>query len=374
MKTGHLPPDTSLEQVKLRIKQTTSNPNVGQITQVDLKDGPRAFRIATLTEVLNPKTKDFHHYSLRIDHIDKTKSGWFAKPDKSTRLEGDSPDEIKRLYEFLHAILSGELKGAQSDLRVIRDEDYVKLENILNSLPNIADNDKLNLAGTLLSKLDVGSSDFSNFVAALESSPEETLRHIGSASRYIQYRKALEELAVLIADESTPEAAFQNHLAKHPWMFGSEYSELLSRRSWTRDENLDYMLRRTVDNFLEIIEIKTALREPLFRYDNSHDSYYSSSKLSAVIGQVMRYIEEVERSRDQIIAKDDEDTLKIRARVIVGRDGDEKHQNALRSLNGHLNRIEVITFDQLYRIADRVLTVFICRKPTVDLDADEIPF
>ncbi|MGM8225890.1 Shedu anti-phage system protein SduA domain-containing protein [Cellvibrio sp. ARAG 10.3] len=374
MKTGHLPPDTSLEEVKLKIKQTTSNPNVGQITQVDLKDGPRAFRIATLTEVLNPKTKDFHHYSLRIDHIDKTKSGWFAKPDKSTRLEGDSPDEIKRLYEFLHAILSGELKGAKSDLRVIRDEDYIKLENILNSLPNIIDSDKLNLAGTLLSKLDVGSSDFSNFVTALESSPEETLRHIGSASRYIEYKKALEELAILIADESTPEAAFQNLLSKHPWMFGSEYSELLSRRSWTRDDNLDYMLRRTVDNFLEIIEIKTALREPLFRYDNSHDSYYPSSKLSTVIGQVIRYIEEVERNRDQIIVKDNEDTLKIRARVIVGRDVDEKHQKALRSLNGHLNRIEVITFDQLYRIADRVLTVFLCQKPLVESDVDEIPF
>lgn len=53
MKSGHLPPDTSLEEVKLKIKQTTSNPNVGQITQVDLKDGPRAFRIATLTEVQN---------------------------------------------------------------------------------------------------------------------------------------------------------------------------------------------------------------------------------------------------------------------------------------------------------------------------------
>ena len=50
--------------------------------------------------------------------------------------------------------------------------------------------------------------------------------------------------------------------------------------------------------------------------------------------------------------------LKIRARVIAGRDGDEGQQTALREYNAHLHRIEVLTFDQLLRIADRVLSVF----------------
>ena len=42
-------------------------------------------------------------------------------------------------------------------------------------------------------------------------------------------------------------------------MLGSEYSELLDRRTWTRDDNVDFMLRRTADNYLEVIEIKTPL-------------------------------------------------------------------------------------------------------------------
>ena len=71
-----------------------------------------------------------------------------------------------------------------------------------------------------------------------------------------------------------------------------------------------------------------------------------------------RYIEEVERNRDSIIVKDGCDPLKIRARVIIGRDGDEAQQRALRNFNGHLHRVEVLTFDQLLRIADRVLSVF----------------
>jgi hypothetical protein len=46
---------------------------------------------------------------------------------------------------------------------------------------------------------------------------------------------------------------------------------------------------------------------------------------------------------------------KIRAKVIIGRDGDQHQQKALRRLNGHLHRIEIMIFDQLLRIAQNVL-------------------
>ena len=54
-------------------------------------------------------------------------------------------------------------------------------------------------------------------------------------------------------------------------------------------------------------------------------------------------------------------------------------QAALRNLNAHLNRIEVITYDQLLRIADRVLAVFRDGEPSQEgaLDSGfdgDIPF
>lgn len=92
----------------------------------------------------------------------------------------------------------------------------------------------------------------------------------------------------------------------------------------------------------------------------------------------MRYIEEVERHRDHIIAQDEADTLKIRARAIVGRDGTTEQQATLRNFNAHLHRIEVITFDQLLRIAERVLSVFRGDQsesaPSPDGFDDDIPF
>jgi hypothetical protein len=117
-----------------------------------------------------------------------------------------------------------------------------------------------------------------------------------------------------------------------------------------------------VDDFSEIIERKIPFKDALFIYDDSHDSFYPSSKLSPVLGQVMRYIEEVERARDSTLAKDGYDTLKIRARAILGRDGPPAHQATLHNLNAHLHRIEVITFDQLLRIAARVMAVFEAEK------------
>lgn len=94
-----------------------------------------------------------------------------------------------------------------------------------------------------------------------------------------------------------------------------------------------------------------------------------------MLGQVIRYIEEVERNRDSILAKDKEDTLKIRARVIIGRSGDDGDRAALRNLNAHLNRIEVITYDQLLGIAARVLAVFLAeeQEPESEAKADPDP-
>ena len=375
MEKPGLPPETSLDDVKVRIRQSYKNPNVGKIHQVVLKDGPRTFKIATLLEIIDPKTDALHHYSLKIDSIDRLKAGWFSKPEKSVRLEGGSPDEIENLYRFLSALIEEKLSNRTGDLHIIGSDEYEKLEMLIGALPSLASSDKIELVKTILPYIEGASSYINDFVSAFKNSDPETVRHISIASRIVEYKQAYNRLAELIDDEASSEQALQNHLENNPWMFGSEYSELLDRRTWTRDDKLDFMLRRTVDNFLEIIEIKTPFKEPLLLHDKSHDSYYTSAKLSPVLGQVMRYIEEVERNRDSILSKDQYDTLKIRARIIIGRDGEKPHQIALRNLNAHLYRIDVVTFDQLLRIAARVLNIFESEIMEDNVpDDDDIPF
>ena len=365
-----LPPENTLEDVKLKIRDTYSNPSVGKIFQVVLKEGPRVFKIATLLEIKDNNTKQFHHYSLKIDSINKRKAGWFAEPEKSIRLDGGTHNEIEILYKFLKVLFEGNISTKTGELHIIDSEQYVHLEKLLETLPNIASTDKLELVKTILSQLDSSVSDIGHFIDVFQKSDKSIISHIAVASRIVQYKKAYDKLVEIINTQNVSEPVIQKHLEENPWCFGSEYSKLLDRRTWARDDNLDFMLRRTVDNFLEIIEIKTPFKEPLLNYDLSHKSFYSSSKLSQVIGQVMQYIEEIERQRDSIMSKDGYDTLKIRARIIIGRDGNKEHQMALRNYNAHLHRIEIITFDQLLRIAKRVLDVFECET---DEKGKEIP-
>ena len=204
----------------------------------------------------------------------------------------------------------------------------------------------------------IGRVGTDQLVAVLQSSPVEVIQNLATAARLIEYQRALDEFKQLVGDCCDNETTIQKHLEANPWLFGSEYSMLLDRRKWTRDHSLDFMLRRTTDGYLEIIEIKTPFSDPVLRYDRSHDSYYPSAKLSLVQGQVYRYISEVKRKRDSIRAEDKEDPLEIRARVVIGKDGNEQHQHALRSHNAQLHSIEVLTFDQLVRIGERTLEVF----------------
>ena len=368
MTSGTLPPENTIDDVKVRIQESYKNPNVRRVTQTVLKEGPRAFKIASLMEIINPTTDEFHHYSLKIDHIDKTRAGWFYKPERSVRLEGNEQDEIEKLLKFLAAAYRDKFNSASGEMHLISSADYAKLENLVDAIPNIADTDKIHLVGTLISQLDEDSSSIASFVNAFEESGTETIQHIATASRLVEYSKSLRKLRELVADSDTPEREFQKHLEVNPWMFGSEYSELLPGKTWTRDDRLDYMLRKTVDDYLEIVEIKTAFDDALFLKDRSQDSYYPSSKLSPVIGQVTRYIEEVVRNRDSILVTDDVDTLKIRAKVIVGRDGSAEHQTALKNFNAHLYRIEIITYDQLIKIAERVLSAF---DPQPEIEEEE---
>ena len=107
---------------------------------------------------------------------------------------------------------------------------------------------------------------------------------------------------------------------------------------------------------MEIVEIKTPLvGKDLFNYDKSHDAYYPSGEISRVIGQVMKYLERLDSERNSIIAYDNEDPFKVRAKIVIGRDGDRKQIEALRRYNSHLHNIEIITFDQLVRVAERVV-------------------
>lgn len=354
-----LPYDTSSDDLILRIEAKLRNPNVGRVVSMVLKPGPRAYRVATLYQIVNPANGEHHHWCLRINSFDRTKSkGWSFKPAASVSMDDDGTSELGKLAEFIHAAQGGRLSEPTGEYQLVPATQIESIKTLLKFARKADSAQRMRVVRALLDSLDVDSVGPDEWLQVFESGGDGIRRTIAVSARLAEYRRVRADVAALVAKPDVGEQELQRVLEQHPWLFGSEYSELLVRRNWTRDDRLDFMLRRTADDYLEIVEIKTPIPQALFRYDPSHDSYAPSAPLSAAIGQVVRYIEEVERQRDAILAKDGCDTLKIRSRLIIGRDGDEKQKAALRSFNGHLHRIEVLTFDQLLRIADRVLSIF----------------
>lgn len=286
----------NIEQIKVEIRQTFSNPNIGKTHQITLKDGPRAYRVATIFEILDGKTGKFHHYSLRMDAFNVDQKGWVTE-EKSTWITHD-PGELERLETFINSVVNGNFRDDDGVFYIVPEYTYENLENVIDLVSESTLPEKLSVMKSILADIDFIAQDSPQ---GIEDS-EELLKNIAVAARMVNYRRAYEKLRILVFNNTREEHAIQGVLAEHPWLFGSEYSELIPRRTWTRDDRLDFMLRRSIDGYLEIIEIKTPFPEALMLYDQSHNSYYPSARLSPVIGQVMHYIEEVERQRDHIVA------------------------------------------------------------------------
>ena len=349
---------STLDQVmiKRRVIEQERNPDVDMQDSIILKNGPRAFKVATFWRIVDRHTGELHHHALKIETFNKRKIGWEYDADHSVTLDDDRGDEILQLERFLGAVCHASIPDAPGDYIVMPvDGDSVSVASVRQVLNTIAASGKVDLIAEFLSMAKGNAEVLQSLVRRAMDDPEAS-REAAAALNLARYTSELGALERLIATEAR-EGTFQSLLAKNPWIFGSEYSELLDRRIWTRDETQDFMLRRTADGYLEIIEIKTPLEgRSLFLADTSHNTLYPRSELSVVIGQVLHYLEEIDAARFSIKAKDGEDVSKIRAKVIIGRDGDAEQAAALRRLNGHLHRIEVLTFDQLLRIGRQVVT------------------
>jgi hypothetical protein len=356
-------------QLKIRAKIEIANPNIGKVVSVRLKDGPASFMFGTLFQIINPSNGAHHHWCLRIDSCSLTqRDGWTAKPTRSVRIDGDS--SLDSLAKIIKVALAGDLADVSGKYQLVPTAQIQNLRGLFRFAGQVNGAQRIQFVQAMLEQLDAKAIDASEWLKVFETGADGIRQTIAVTARLVEYRRIRDKLDELIQTNSN-EPALQALLAANPWLFGSEYSELLHRRNWSRDDRQDFMLRRTTDDYLEIIEIKTPFREPILKYDSSHDSFAPTSALSLALGQVVRYIEEIDRDRNSILAKDNLDSLKIRARLIIGRDGTSEMMAGLRNLNGHLHRIEILTFDQLLRIADRVLSMF---NETLSNADDDPPF
>lgn len=329
------------------------NPSIPLVDSVILSNSPKVYKQASHFIIIDSHTGTTHHHAIKIETYKKTKDGAVLDEKHTIHVDDEDEDEISRLATFLCSARN--LPTASGDYLIVPiGSDRLKRQAISQVVNAISTSDKVSSIAELLLQVR-GNPELLQLLAKRISENPQASKEATAAFNFARFTAAVEKLEELIEKDGL-EREFQAHLAEHPWMFGSEYSENLKRRNWTRDEQQDFMVRRTVDGYLEMIEIKTPLAgKSLFRYDGSHKTHYPSPELSEVLGQVTHYLEKLDADRVSIKFKDGEDVNKIRAKIIIGHNEGEEQQHALRRLNGHLHRIEILTFDQLLQIARQVV-------------------
>lgn len=178
------------------------------------------------------------------------------------------------------------------------------------------------------------------------------------------HRKKIRELQDLAIAEGTTELQMQAAIGSDYWIFGGQYTGLALRNLVKLDQH-DFALIRA-DGSLHIIELK----RPDSKLVEQHRSHYiASGEVHKAVGQCLNYLRSLDEQgatmqtnwhNEQNL---DIDFRRAQGTVVIGHFGNSdvdgaarfQVQQAIRSYNAHLSRIQVITYSELLDSADRAL-------------------
>jgi hypothetical protein len=189
---------------------------------------------------------------------------------------------------FILAACEGSIPNLAGNFVVVPTPSETNPSGLQRAINTLSQEGKANLLAEMLNHDSQTPELLDNLMQQAAHNPE-LFAEAAATLNLARYQQAHSELEHLIAT-SNREQDFQQLLAQHPWMFGSEYSERLANRVLTRGSQQDFVLRRTSDGYIELVEIKTPLEgRRLSRFDESHQSHYAGAALSTVVGQVQKY-------------------------------------------------------------------------------------
>ena len=242
---------------------SAERPELESIKTVELYCGERATKFVVWGirdgESGEPKGKN-----LSLQTIRSFKSrGWETDPDKSITIEDEGIDILRKFLNELPQLPI--------------DAEYILLD-AANPLAQFLDEQ---------STLSLEPGDFSKILRLLVDPtnidkllalPSESLqlgKAVAAALNHAEKSQTLDEFEHLVktgcgecdackSGKVCLESTFQSFLTANPWIFGSQYSKITPKKITYDGDELDYLARRTADDYEEIVEIKRPIKE-LFR-------------------------------------------------------------------------------------------------------------
>jgi hypothetical protein len=284
-----------------------------------------------------------------------------------------STEALKKLVEAVHArediVKDGGRYGSH---------EYITVEK--NKIVVIDDKNKKQLLEQILSK---GYSD--DFWKLLIGTDPELADKLSAGHLQMQRRKVVYELKERLTkrfSETTGNDSWQEWIFRNNWLFGVNYQQPLEKQKINIVGVMPDFLFPTIDDFVDILEIKLPDDEVIIQ-DSSHNGSWVWSKNSNIaVGQVVNYLSEIDRLRleieKQIKIKYGKEVslLKPRAFILIGNSKSWKPEKkeGLRKLNHSLHGIEVITYNDLIQRGEAFLGSSFIKIPSKKTDTDSISF
>ncbi len=177
----------------------------------------------------------------------------------------------------------------------------------------------------------------------------------------LQHRMAkLREIRRVVEDPGASEHELQRAFRAEPWIFGGQFIETAARRSLVLGSEVDIPLLRA-DGSLHIVELKRAmgLNAPLVVRQGT--SFVPAADVHHAVMQAVTYLVGLDENRHQIRAEFGIEARRASATVLIGHPAlhpeipEDQVSEALRALNTHVSRVEVLTYKELVDNAERAL-------------------
>lgn len=170
----------------------------------------------------------------------------------------------------------------------------------------------------------------------------------------------LKELRTVVEDRTAAEADVQRALEGQYWIFGGRFVDEAAHRRLVPGDEVDIPLIRG-DGALHIVELKRSmsLKGPLVK--RYRDAWVPAAQVHEAVGQAVNYLTGLDENRERIRADFGIETRRASALVLVGHPAlhpevpEEEVNEALRTFNAHLTRVEVLTYKELVDNAERSL-------------------
>ncbi|MBE8474200.1 DUF4263 domain-containing protein [Streptomyces sp. 3R004] len=173
-------------------------------------------------------------------------------------------------------------------------------------------------------------------------------------------RRGLKALRTTVEDPRASESDLQRALDGQHWIFGGQFVGQAVQRRLVPGDEVDIPLIRG-DGALHIVELKRAMSLKGSLVKRHRGCWVPTAEVHDAVSQAVNYLVGLDEHRQRIRDELGIETRRASALVLIGHPSlqpdvpEEAINEALRTLNTHLSRVEAVTYKELVDNAERAL-------------------